>query len=90
MGFAHQIITPLWQIYGQMEILMVYATVRQLVKTSHAEIRNWRQDIFSISTKFSSNDQLKDKCHGCKNLNRKEHKANPSEQRNKQTNIRKR
>lgn len=46
MGSAHQIITPLWQIYGQMEILMVYATVRQLVKTSHAEIRNWRQDIF--------------------------------------------
>lgn len=87
MGFAHQIITPLWQIYGQMEILMVYATVGQLVKTSHGEIRNWRQDISSISTKFSSNNQLKDKCHGCKNLNRKEHKANPSEQRNKQTKI---
>nr|XP_034319592.1 uncharacterized protein K02A2.6-like [Crassostrea gigas] len=47
MGFTHRKITPLWpRANGEVERFM--RTIGKVVKTSHAESRNWKQDIFQF------------------------------------------
>lgn len=47
MGFTHRKITPLWpRANGEVERFM--RTIEKVVKTSHAENRNWKQDLFQF------------------------------------------
>lgn len=47
MGFTHRKITPLWpKANGEVERFM--RTIGKVVKTSRAESRNWKPDIFKF------------------------------------------